>query len=145
MATPVSSLYVMFNPSSGGANDQLLLVLQQLQSATPINLINMIELHQAGELTAAVVAMKTELGARLLVIGGDGTVSWALSLLYADVEPREHHQKKRLHTRCQLSPSVREEPVLVAMMSIQLISDALLGNDLSRVLGWGKVRYYLLP
>ena len=86
MATPVSSLYVMFNPSSGGANDQLLLVLQQLQSATPINLINMIELHQAGELTAAVVAMKTELGARLLVIGGDGTVSWALSLLYAEVD-----------------------------------------------------------
>ena len=130
-AAPVS-LYVMFNPSSGNADDQLLPVLQELQSANPaLHLLNMIELHMAGELTAAVAAMQAELRARVLVIGGDGTVSWALSLLYAEVD--RHAEAAPPEDRHAEAAAPHALPAIA-------ICPGGTGNDLSRVMGWGKVR-----
>jgi diacylglycerol kinase family enzyme len=122
-----STLYILYNTGSGGTHSDLPLLLADLKeqfSSTSFEATNMIE---ADQLADTIRRIRSDPSGRVLVIGGDGTIAWALQLMLPDAETPMNlvnASPTSDRTSCGACPPVAIWPGGT-------------GNDLARVLGWG--------
>merc|ERR1711865_147475 len=81
-----NTLYVLYNPNSGGTHSNLAALLRQMHLTFSPNL-QPTDMTDAKALKRVIRRIRRDQSGRVLVIGGDGSIGWVLKLLQPENEP----------------------------------------------------------